>query len=365
MSTSIQDLSLLISRSAQNGLQSSEIVEIVVFSIVFVICLIIFFTCLCMSCKIVRQAQVMVIERFGKFKKILKPGIHFILPVIDQPRRIHWRYLHTPIGHTEPIVKTVSSDRVDLREHCIDFGKQHVITRDTVPISIDALVYYQITSPKRAVFNIQNLPDAIELLTQTSLRNIIAKLTLDDTFSSREQISDVLRERTLADAGRWGVSIIRVEIQNIITSKDIKTAMENQIISERTRRSTVLGADGERESSVIESRGRAAQIVLRSEGEKTSRIQIAKGEAEWKISIFNAEAQCIQILREAITNAGIRATDYLVALQYLNVLKTSTASNKPATVVLLPHEIVHRVKRISDTEESDANEARGGASGAH
>lgn len=152
------------------------------------------------------------------------------------------------------------TDRIDTREHVLDFGRQHVITKDTVQLDIDALVYFRITDPRVAVFKIQNVPDAIELLTQATLRNVIAQMTLDDTFSSREQINAELLSKVQRDAERWGVTITRVEIFNILPPHDIRSAMENQIKSERERRSTVLQADGERESAVIRSRGDAARV---------------------------------------------------------------------------------------------------------
>jgi regulator of protease activity HflC (stomatin/prohibitin superfamily) len=152
------------------------------------------------------------------------------------------------------------TDRIDLREHCIDLGKQHVITKDTVQINVDAVLYYQIADPVLAVYSIANLPDALTLLTQTTLRNIIAQITLDETFSSRDLINQRLRDKTSRDAERWGVSITRVEIMNIFAPEDIRDAMEKQIKEERERRSSVLRADGEREAAIVSSKGNAAKV---------------------------------------------------------------------------------------------------------
>lgn len=326
---------------------TTEIVGIVVFFVGLLVIIIV--TCCCVSagCKVVHQASVMVVERWGKFHRVLKPGLHFLIPFVDRPRKIHWRFVSVPVGQNQETVVSVVTDRISLQTHCIDFGKQNVITKDTVPISIDALVYFRILSPQRAVYSIQSLPDAIELLTQTTLRNIIAYLTLDDCFSSRERINDLLRERTQSDAARWGVEIVAVEIQQILPPDDIKAAMENQIIGERERRSAVLQADGERESQVIRSRGDAAKVVLHAEGEKMSRIQTAKGEAEYKMVLATSEAECITALREALTQLGsqVRATDYLVCLQYLNALHTSTSS-KPSKVVLIPRSSLETVSQL-------------------
>jgi len=301
-----------------------------------------------LSIKIVRHAEVILIERFGKYKGCLKPGIHFLVPFIESPRKIHWRYLDiTPNDNTVRVVN-VETDRIDMREHVIDFGRQHVITKDTVQINIDALVYYQITDAELAVYKIQNLPDAIELLTQSTLRNIIAQMTLDDTFSSRELINAQLKNKTVGDAERWGVTIKRVEIMNIVPPADIKNAMENQIREERERRSTVLKADGERESAVVRSRGTAAQMVLRAEGEKTSTLQRAKGQAEARRLIAIGESESIKIVRQSIEDTQVLATEYLVASQYLSSFAEMIKVNSTnSTVVLIPSQTLEAIENIA------------------
>jgi len=242
-----------------------------------------------------------------------------------------------------------------MRESVIDFGRQHVITKDTVLIDIDALVYYQITDPELAVFKVQNLPDAVELLTQTTLRNIIAHMTLDDTFSSRDQINAKLKESTKLDAERWGVTIKHVEILNIFPPSEIQSAMENQITEERERRARVLKADGDRESAITRSQGKRAEIVLAAEAKKTASIQRAKGDAEAKLLLANAEAESIKVTRQALEQSGItdvNACDYLVATQYLSTLEKLSRGKKRFEINLVPSatldeasELVHRKKK--------------------
>lgn len=182
----------------------------------------------------------MIVERFGAYKETLMPGLHFVIPIIEQVRKIDWRSVVQKGSGGQLVVQNKVTERIDLREHVIDFGRQHVITKDTVQVDIDALVYFRITDPRLAIFQVQNLPDSIEFLTQATLRNIIANMTLDDTFSSREEINAALLSRVQPDCERWGVSIIRVEIFNILPPDDIKRAMEQQIKAERDRRSEVL-----------------------------------------------------------------------------------------------------------------------------
>jgi regulator of protease activity HflC (stomatin/prohibitin superfamily) len=307
--------------------------------------------------KVVRHSEVMIIERLGKYHKTLTPGCHMIIPYVDAPRRVHWRYLAVDPSDSQPKIQKVETDRVDLREHVIDFDRRHVITKDTVQISIDALVYYRITDPRAAVYAVQNLPDAIELLTQSTLRNCIATLTLDETFSSREAINAMLLGAIHRDSGRWGVTILRCEIVNILPPDDIKTAMERQIKEERDRRSTVIQADGVRESDVIRSRGAAAQLVLDAEAEKTSVTQRAKGEALAVSLQAEAEASCIKSIQGSMQGSGMAAADFSAAVEYLQLLRNITSlspagaalQNSGITaseVVMIPNESVDAIASI-------------------
>lgn len=217
--------------------------------------------------------------------------------------------------------------------------------RDTVQLELDALVYFRITDPQRAVYQVQNLPDSIELLTQSTLRNIVAGLTLDDTFSSREQINSELLAKVARDCERWGVAITRVEVFNISPPSDILDAMTQQITAERERRSNVLTADGERESSIIKSRGNAAQLVLQAEGFRASSVLRAKGNAEAKKIMAAAEAQCLADMRHAVSPYSIRGVDYLTAIEYLNSLARLT-SGRADKVVLVPLDSVDVLQNV-------------------
>jgi len=295
--------------------------------------------------RIVRHAEVMIVERLGKYKTTLKPGIHWLWPVIESPREINWRYLDAANNSSSTRVVSTTSDRVDMREHVIDFGRQHAITKDTVQIMLDALVYFRVTDPRVAVFQIQNLPDAVELLTQATLRNIVAQMTLDDTFSSREAINAQLLGKIQRDSERWGVTITRVEIFNILPPADIKNAMENQIRAERERRSTVLRADGTRESAVIKSRGEAARVVLSAEGARAASLLRAQGDAQSKKMLASAEADCIGAIK-AVAGDSVRAVDYLAAVEYLNSLRNLTVAENKSTVTLVPFEAMDGIDAL-------------------
>ncbi len=322
--------------SGEVGITAEQLTPFAVYAVLLIL--------LRMSFKRVNQTEVMLIERFGKFQKILKPGIHFIIPGIEAPRHIHWRHLVIPPGMPSTTVRlmTVLRDRVDTREHVLDFAKQTVITKDTVAISINALAYFVIRDPRLAVYKIQNLPYAIELLVQSTLRNLLAKITLDDAFSSREQINSELLQHVSKDAQRWGVEITRVEVVEIEPPPDIKQAMESQITAERTRRSAVLQADGLRESTIVSSRGKCAEVILSAEGERTRQIQIAKGEAEAKLMKAKAEADSIGLLRSALDKLGFpqrRAVDYMVSVQYLKQMERLTLRGQNSHAVLVPRNV--------------------------
>ncbi|KAF2070543.1 hypothetical protein CYY_008133 [Polysphondylium violaceum] len=301
--------------------------------------------------KIVSRTQVMIIERFGKYHTTLNPGLHFLLPFIDSPKMIHWRHLDVPTGSQKPQVVLIDTDRIDMREHVITFGRQHVITKDTVQINIDALMYIQIADPKAAVYRVQNLPDSVELLAQTTLRNIIATLTLDDTFSSREFINAQLKEKTIKDAERWGVIITRVEVMSIRPPNDIKEAMEMQLTKEREKRSHILNAEGEKEGLIIKSKGMAAKIVLTSEAEKTVATQNAKGIAESKRLSAGADVEVIRLIRKAINNPDVSTTGYLVTSQYLDRL--SSLPSKDTNLILVPESSLNFASNISTSIGSD------------
>ncbi|MGE5742735.1 MAG: SPFH domain-containing protein, partial [Gemmatimonadota bacterium] len=191
---------------------------------------------------VVRQAQTMVVERLGKYNRTLASGINLIVPFFDQPRAIDWHsVISLPSGET--ITRRYRSSTIDLRETVYVFPRQNVITKDNVVVEIDALIYFQVTDPVRAAYEIANLPDAIEKLTQTTLRNVIGELDLDQVLSSREHINTKLREILDDATHKWGAKVARVELKDINPPRDIRDAMEKQMRAERDRRAAILTAE--------------------------------------------------------------------------------------------------------------------------
>ena len=286
--------------------------------------------------KIVQQSETMVVERLGKYSRTLHAGINIIWPIIDRPREIMWRYVKEALDERTIIIKR-SVSRIDLRETVYDFPKQNVITKDNVVTEINAILYFQLLDPVKAVYEISNLPDAIEKLTQTTLRNVIGEMNLDETLTSRDTINAKLRA-VLDDAtNKWGVKVNRVELQDINPPHDIRDAMEKQMRAERDKRAKILVAEGEKQSQILQSEGQKLAAINKAEGEKQSQILRADGEAEARIRTAQGEAEAIQKITQAIASTKSDPINYLVAIRYIETLK-EMVSGKDNKMVYMPYE---------------------------
>lgn len=284
---------------------------------------------------IVQQAEVVVIERLGKFHKVLDSGFNWIIPILDAPRAIDWKVTQRGFDGTSYSV-IQKKTRIDLREAVYDFPRQNVITKDNVSISINALLYFQIVDPKSAVYEIQNLPEAIEKLTQTNLRNLVGQLDLDESLVSRDKINHELRAILDDATNKWGVKVNRVELQDIIPPKDIQSAMEKQMKAERDRRAAILEAEGEKKSAVLRAEGEKEAAINRAEGEKQSNILKAEGVAQARILEADGEKEAIHRIINALADKG-QPDKYLIAMKYLETMKAIT-SGKDNKVVYMPYE---------------------------
>lgn len=284
---------------------------------------------------IVQQAEVVVIERLGKFDRVLQSGFNFIVPIIEAPRAIDWKV--TKRGFDGAAYSYIEKKtRIDLREAVYDFPRQNVITKDNVSISINALLYFQIMDPKSAVYEIQNLPEAIEKLTQTNLRNLVGQLDLDESLVSRDKINQELRAILDEATNKWGVKVNRVELQDIIPPSDIQSAMEKQMKAERDRRAAILEAEGLKKSAVLKAEGEKEAAINRAEGDKQANILRAEGIAQARILEADGEKEAIQRIINALADKG-QPDKYLIAMKYLETMKTIT-SGKDNKVVYMPYE---------------------------
>lgn len=297
---------------------------------------------------IVQQQEEVIIQRFGSYKETLKAGLRFIVPIFDAPRPIITREAQRGMdGNTYYYQKM--SYRIDLRETVYDFPRQNVITKDNVSITINALLYFQIINSKDAVYEISNLPDAIEKLTQTNLRNLVGKLELQETLVSRDRINNELRTILDDATNKWGVKVNRVELQDIITPADIQAAMDKQMKAEREKRAMIYEAEGLKQAQILKAEGQKEAAIRQAEGEKQSAILTAEGVAQARVIQADAEKEAIGRIIEALANKG-QPDKYLIAMKYLETL-TGIASGENNKIVYMPYEATGILSSVDGIKE--------------
>ncbi len=288
---------------------------------------------------IVKQAQVMIIERFGKYVGTLTPGINWIIPIMDKPHLMEWRdnreYMDGS-GRVRSVPYTEMRDVVDMRETVYDLPRQSVITKDNVGIEINALLYFQITDPVNAAYKVESLPTAIEKLTQTTLRNIIGEMDLDQTLTSREIIKSKLQVILDEATNKWGVKVNRVELQDIIPPAAIREAMEKQMKAERDRRAMVTEAEGTKTAQILKAEAVRESEIKKAEGLKQAAILQAEGISQAKIKVATAEAEAVKIVAATVSQSSNPAS-YMISLKYIEAL-TKMTEGKDNKIIYMPYE---------------------------
>jgi regulator of protease activity HflC (stomatin/prohibitin superfamily) len=287
--------------------------------------------------KIVPQATVMLIERLGRFSRVAASGLNILWPFIDKPRAVYWT--NTRGGVTS----------IDLREQYIDLPPQPVITRDNVTIHVDSVVYWQVTDPIRAVYEMNDLVGGLVQLTITGMRAVMGDMDLDHTLSQRDQINSKLRIILDEATDKWGVKVTRVDVKNINPPEDVRVTMEKQMTAERNRRALVLQAEGERQAAITRAEGEKQAAVTRSEGEKQSNILQAEGLAQARLRQAEAESQAIAQVAEAMKEHGNPA-QYLITTRYIESLRDMTKSNN-AKVIFMPVETSSMLSAVGSIKE--------------
>lgn len=293
--------------------------------LVLIILLIIVLVLAAMSIKIVKQAEVYIIERLGKFYKVADAGLTIIIPFLDHVRSV-----------------------VSLKQQTMDIPPQDVITKDNVTITIDTVVFYQITDPAKAVYEIQSLKKGIEYLAITTIRDIIGKMSLDETFSSRDGINTQLRVVLDEATDRWGCKIDRVEIKDITPPPDVKDAMEKEMNAERNKRAMILESEAQRQSAITIAEGKKQAAILEAEADKESQIRRAAGEAQAIREVAEAKAKEIQMVYESIKKAN--PDDKLVQLKSLEALE-KVASGE-ANKIFIPFEATNALSSLGAMAEA-------------
>ena len=291
--------------------------------IALIVGLVIFFVVaffLASAVKVIRQRQVGVVERLGKFHRTLGPGPHLVVPIVDRVRY-----------------------KLDMREAVVPFPPQGVITEDNLMVSIDSVIYFQILDPERAAYEAQDYITAIEQLTQTTLRNIIGGLDLEQTLTSREEINQKLRVVLDEATGKWGIKVNRVELRAVEPPATIRDAMEKGARAERDKRAAILTAEGQRQSSILNAGGDKESAILRAQGDREAAVLRAQADRQAQMLRAEGEAQAISTVFNAI-HAG-QPDQALLAYQYMQMLP-SIARGDANKVWVVPSEITKALEGL-------------------
>ncbi len=281
--------------------------------------------------KVVKQSEVYIIERLGKFYKIADAGLTIIIPFVDQVRSV-----------------------VSLKQQTMDIPPQGVITQDNVTITIDTVVFYKITDPAKAVYEIQNLKKGIEYLAITTIRDIVGKMDLDQTFSSRDAINDKLRVILDEATDQWGCKVDRVEIKDITPPADIRDAMEKQMNAERNKRALILQAEGERQSAITIAEGQKEAAILQADADRESKMRIAAGEADAIKKVAEAKAKEIEMVYSALKEVGLN--EKMVQIKSLEALKEIASGE--ANKIFIPFEATSTLSSLGAVKDVMKNESK-------
>ncbi|MFC2007659.1 SPFH domain-containing protein [Chloroflexota bacterium] len=279
-------------------------------TVVIIIILVLVLIMVARAVTVIHQSEKGVVERFGKFKETMDPGLRFLIPFMDSLRA-----------------------RVDMRETVLDVEPQPVITKDNVTVTVDAVIYYFVTEARAVMYEVANFYSAITKLAQTNLRNVIGDMSLDETLTSRERINAALRETLDEATDKWGVRVTRVEVKEIEPPRDISDAMSKQMKAEREKRATILEAEAYKEKQILEAEGDKQNAILRAEGARQSAILRAQGEAQAIESVSSAADKFFignaQLLKQLeVTQASLQDNTKLVVSdqsKLINVLGLSEA----------------------------------------
>src|SRR5256714_4779985 len=278
--------------------------------IVIIILALIVFVTLARTIRVVPQARAAVVERLGRYSRTLSPGLTLVVPFIDRIRAT-----------------------IDLREQVVSFPPQPVITEDNLVVGIDTVIYFQVTDPRSATYEVANFIQAIEQLTVTTLRNVIGGLDLEATLTSRDQINGQLRGVLDEATGKWGIRVNRVEIKAIDPPASVKESMEKQMRADREKRAVILTAEGQKQSQILTAEGEKQAAILTAQGEREAAILRAEGEAKAIATVFQA-------IHEGAPDPG------LLAYQYLQMLP-QIASSESSKVWVVPTELTAALQGIS------------------
>jgi regulator of protease activity HflC (stomatin/prohibitin superfamily) len=296
--------------------------ELLVPAAVVVVALVFALIVLTRTIVVVRQANTAIVERLGRYQRTLNPGLSLLMPIVDRIR-----------------------ERVDMREQVASFPPQPVITEDNLVVSIDTVIYFQVTDAKAATYEINSFIVGIEQLTVTTLRNVIGSMDLEEALTSRDQINGQLRGVLDEATGKWGIRVNRVELKAIDPPKSVQEAMEKQLKAERERRAAILTAEGAKQSAILNAEGAKTAAVLNAEGEAQAAVLRAEGEAKARVIAAQAEAEAVKEIYAGLRSADPQPNE--LAHRYLQAIP-EVAKGDANKVWVIPAELTSALSRLKD-----------------
>ncbi len=276
-----------------------------------------------MAVKRVPQGFEWTVERFGRFRKTLQPGLRFIVPYVD-----------------------VVSNKVNMKERVLDVPSQEVITRDNAVVRVDGVVFYQVLDPVKSSYNVNNLQRATLNLTMTNIRTVLGSMDLDESLSKRDKINAELLQVVDEATSPWGVKVTRIEIKDIAPPQDLVDAMARQMKAERDKRAEILTSEGVKQSEILRAEGEKQAAILDADG----RLEAAKRDAAARETLAKAEANATEMVSQAIASGDIQAVNYFVATKYVDALSTIGSANNQK-VIMLPVEATSLIGSVGGIAE--------------
>lgn len=284
---------------------------------------------------IVHQAEGVVIERLGRYERVLKPGINFVLPFIEAPRTFTWRKTYIDVN-SKIVDRTTTNFRIDLRESVFNFLRQEVYTKDTILVDVNALMYYSIGDVRKAIYEVADLQGAISNVAQTQLKDVFGGMTFTHALESQEVINNHMRRTFAKVFVKWGINVHRIELQDLRPKSNIGAALKKQMIAERERRGDFIRAEGKKAAMTLTSEGTKMVKFNLGIAEQEATRKRSEGQAGAKVESARAESQALEIIAEAI-QSECGQTEFMIGRRYMEMLQSLflAAKNK---VVYLPYE---------------------------
>ena len=276
-----------------------------------------------MAVKRVPQGFEWTVERFGRYRKTLQPGLKFIIPYVD-----------------------IISNKVNMKERVLDVPSQEVITKDNAVVRVDGVVFYQVLDPVKASYNVNNLQRATLNLTMTNIRTVLGSMDLDESLSKRDKINAELLQVVDEATSPWGVKVTRIEIKDIAPPQDLVDAMARQMKAERDKRAEILTSEGVKQSEILRAEGEKQAAILDADG----RLEAAKRDAAARETLAKAEANATEMVSQAIATGDIQAVNYFVATKYVDALSTIGSANNQK-VIMLPVEATSLIGSVGGIAE--------------